>query len=181
MLIQEAGVLCGCHGNSGPPLLPLPHFSNSPLPLRDALQSVHLEASARDPVAGTVTGGGADPAGAKWRLGEAARTGYRRPNCHEMKGGGSFMWHVSPSLWLSGHPLPRLVNVRVAAVFPHHRLWSASSVPGGLTSIMHLGSQTHAHNTHREHWVQSGDSEVKSIVCACVCVRGARLGTLVMY
>lgn len=24
MLIQEAGVLCGCHGNSGPPLLPPP-------------------------------------------------------------------------------------------------------------------------------------------------------------
>lgn len=32
MLIQEAGVLCGCHGNSGPLLSPPPHFSNPPLP-----------------------------------------------------------------------------------------------------------------------------------------------------
>lgn len=46
---------------------------------------------------------------------------------------------------------------------------------------MHLGSQTHAHNTQREHQVQSGDSEVKSIVCACMCVCSARSGTLVVY
>lgn len=46
---------------------------------------------------------------------------------------------------------------------------------------MHLGSQTHAHNTQREHRVQSGDSEVKSIVGACMCVCSARLGTRVVY
>lgn len=46
---------------------------------------------------------------------------------------------------------------------------------------MHLGSQTHAHNTQREHRVQSGDSEVKSIVCACMCVCSAHLVTLVVY
>lgn len=43
---------------------------------------------------------------------------------------------------------------------------------------MHLGPQTHAHSTHREHRVQSGDSEVKSIVR----FRGrACAGALVLY
>lgn len=112
--------------------------------------------------------------------GEQARAGYHRLNCHEMKRRRVFMWHLSPPLWFFGPP-PSRDNVRATAVFPHHRLWSASSVPGGLTSIMHLGSQTHAHNTHREQGVQSGDSEVKSIVCAYVCVCSAHLGTLVLY
>lgn len=54
-----------------------PALTTSPLlklssTLRDTLQSVHLEPSARDPMAGTVTGGGTNPAGAKWRLGKAA-------------------------------------------------------------------------------------------------------------
>lgn len=47
---------------------PLFKFSST---LRDALQSVHLEASARDPVAGTVTGGGTDPAGSEMEVGRS--------------------------------------------------------------------------------------------------------------
>ncbi len=40
---------------------------------------------------------------------------------------------------------------------------------------------THTHNTHREHWVQTRDSEVKSIVYVWVRVHVARLVTLLLY
>lgn len=133
-----------------------PALTTSPPPDYPSWQAVNFGPSACDPMAGS-----------RGQFLEVEQT------LQEQKGGwvrrweqtGFQMerrWASSPHLCgFSGHPLPASphplpwpVNVEVAAVFPHHRLWSASSVPGGLTSIMHLGPQTHAHSTHREHRVQ---------------------------
>lgn len=123
------------------------------------------------------------PSGSKMEAGHGGESEQVTADWTVMRWRGrACLCDISPLLCgFFDQPPSRRVNVRAATVFPHHRLWSASSVPGGLTSIMHLGSQTHAHNTQREHRVQSGDSEVKSIVCACMCVCSARLATLVVY
>lgn len=113
------------------------------------------------------------PSGSKMEAGHGGESEQVTADWTVMRWRGrACLCDISPLLCgFFDQPPSRRVNVRAATVFPHHRLWSASSVPGGLTSIMHLGSQTHAHNTQREHRVQSGDSEVKSIVCvhACAC------------
>lgn len=186
MPIQEAGVLRGCHGNSDPPLLPPPYSSKPPLPYLtlcnlliwnralatrtqgagDSLWKWNNPSRSRMEAGG---GGQSEQVTAGWTV-MRWRGGKRLCETHTCR--------LSSSLrlfWSQPPLLPRLVNVGVAAVFPYQRLWSASSEPGGLTSIMDLGPQTHAHNTHREHRVQSGDSEVKSIGGVHVRVLG-RLG-----
>lgn len=57
LFVPQAGVLCGRHGNLGPPLCPSPSLISSST-LHDSLQSVNLELSPRDAISGTAAGGG---------------------------------------------------------------------------------------------------------------------------
>lgn len=73
-LIQETGVLCGCYGNWGLPLLPPPHLSNPPLPFLTLCNLLIWKQALVTQEPGTVTGSGTNPAaGADGRLGAAVR------------------------------------------------------------------------------------------------------------
>lgn len=135
------------------PTLPPPHLSYPPLPFMTlcnlliwnwvlVTQSQGLlleveESSRSRREGGTKWGGSKQVAGDlkvwRWR-GREHVCGHSRSRC--------------PFLCLS----LSLVDVGVATMFPHHRLWSASSLPGGFASIMHLGPCARTHtDTHTRY------------------------------
>lgn len=119
------------------------HLPTSQSLLYPLWQSVHFGASAGDPMAGSrgqlleaeqtrqeQKGGWVrrwEETGCRWRRAE--------PSCKThapaLPFSVAFLVIPAPPHPTPPTPLPRPVNVEVAAVFPHHRLWSASSVPGG--------------------------------------------------
>lgn len=115
------------------------HLPTSPILLYPSWQSVNFGALA------TRSQGARDKWKKPGRRGREAGWGRRWEQTGFRWRGGEPLWdaHATSPLLCGFFALPPspLVNVEVAAVFSHHRLWSASSVPGGGAHINNaLGS-----------------------------------------
>lgn len=164
-----------------PPPLSLPRISSSIL--HDSLQSVNLEPSLRDAISGMLAGGRRKQQEEEdgWGKGRE-QTGWRRSWEGWSWIGRKLVYGLLLSPSVSFYVPLSVIGWWVATMFPHHRLWSASSLSGGVASIMHFFPHRHTHlETYREHWVQPTGSEVKSIVYVCVRIHVACLVNLLPY
>ena len=184
LFVPQTGVLCGRHGNSGPPPLstPSPPLISSST-LHDSPQSVNLELSTCDAIPGTATGGGGEEQEGGRDEERVKQTGWRRRGGLEMKRGGGHSLSLSLSLPLSGwcrggHYVPSSQTL-ICIISACRVCINNALMPIHTHTLTHTHTHTHTHSTHRAH----RDSAVKSIVCVCVRVRVhvARLVTLLLY
>lgn len=127
-----------------PPPLSLPRISSSIL--HDSLQSVNLEPSLRDAISGMLAGGRRKQQEEEdgWGKGRE-QTGWRRSWEGWSWIGRKLVYGLLLSPSVSFYVPLSVIGWWVATMFPHHRLWSASSLSGGVASIMHFFPHRHTH------------------------------------